>query len=363
MDRRSRIAAGALVWAALAACVQVAAGQGVEAYAFEDAGGEFGLGMAAVISNIWVGAFALTSIVFAVLGLAVAFQWPNPRCCCYRTRFSDLPNTGGAGRACCSLFTLNVGFLIAWMLMLAIMAVSRDVIRIAVCLGFVMLHGLAVGVFRWQFKRKGRPEYADAETGGGIGMAAMGRPLYHIPMTTATVGGEPVPGTWGTYPPPQQQQQPPAPPAGGAGAACAPAGAPPGAGGVAYPPAQQAMPPIYSFGGPSPYPPLFAAPAAQQPAAAAPYPGGLPASPYPQAPWQQQTAPAPAPPPQQQQQPQQPPQQQQPQQQTQPAAAVVPTIPPPPLASGDAADAPLASGRAPSGALPGAAPAGGEARR
>lgn len=120
-----------------------------------------------VISNIWIGAFALTSLSFAILGLSVAFQWPNPRCLCYRTHYSDLPvsllsrsctaccvvalmstgsraacryagSTGvqqqqqglcmttrrnhaphtqgqarGAARACCSLYTLNVGFLVS----------------------------------------------------------------------------------------------------------------------------------------------------------------------------------------------------------------------------------------------------------
>jgi hypothetical protein len=159
-----------------------------------------------VISSIWIGAFALTSITFALFGgcppplcsahrpahrgagprgatgpdpraplkgsappplspppgLSVAWQWPNPRCLCYKTPYSDLPVTGG-GRACCSLYTLNVGFLVAWMLMLAIMAVSRDVIRIAVCVGFVFLHGGAVAAFRYQFRRKGRPAYPEAE--------------------------------------------------------------------------------------------------------------------------------------------------------------------------------------------------------
>ncbi|KAI8475758.1 MAG: hypothetical protein J3K34DRAFT_403533 [Monoraphidium minutum] len=120
------------------------------------------MNIASVISNIWVGAFALTSIVFAIFGLAVAFQWPNPRCFCYRTPYSDLP-AAAAGRACCSLYTLNVGFCVAWILLLAIMAVSRDVTRIAVCVAFVVVHALAVGAFRLQFKRKGRPAYPEAE--------------------------------------------------------------------------------------------------------------------------------------------------------------------------------------------------------
>jgi hypothetical protein len=122
-----------------------------------------------VMSSVWISAFAICSLVFAISGLAVAYQWPNPRFCCYRTPYSDAP-ASGAGRACCSLYTLNVGFLVAWMLMLGVMAVSRDIARILVCAGFVLVHGTAVGALRWQYKRKGRPAYPETQmVRGGSG--------------------------------------------------------------------------------------------------------------------------------------------------------------------------------------------------
>jgi hypothetical protein len=85
-------------------------------------------------------------------------QWPNPRVCCYKTPYSDLPSAGA--RSCCSLYSLNVGFAVFWILVFAIMAISRDVPRLVACLCFGLMHVLVVVAFRNNFRRHGRPTYA-----------------------------------------------------------------------------------------------------------------------------------------------------------------------------------------------------------
>lgn len=57
---------------------------------------------------------------------------------------------------------------VAWMLILAIMAVSKDLIRIGACAAFVILHGATVAAFRYQFRKKGRPAYPEAEMVCGV---------------------------------------------------------------------------------------------------------------------------------------------------------------------------------------------------
>jgi hypothetical protein len=61
-------------------------------------------------------------------------------------------------RSCCSLYSLNLGFCVFWLLVFAIMIIARDVVRIVVCLCFCLVHTAVVVVFRLKFKRFGRPE-------------------------------------------------------------------------------------------------------------------------------------------------------------------------------------------------------------
>ena len=134
---------------------------------------------ATVVTNLWIGIFAVLSTVFGILGkwlnaaimhfqgrqlkvwclagMIVATQWPNPRICCYKTSFSDLPSR--VSRGCCSLYSLNVGFGIFWTLVFAIMAVARDIPRLVACLCFSLMHALVIFTFRAKFKRHGRPDY------------------------------------------------------------------------------------------------------------------------------------------------------------------------------------------------------------
>jgi hypothetical protein len=94
--------------------------------------------------------------------MVVATQWPNPRICCYKTPYSDLPSR--LARGCCSLYSLNVGFGIFWTLVFAIMAVARDIPRLVACLCFSLMHALVIFTFRAKFKRHGRPDYpSDSE--------------------------------------------------------------------------------------------------------------------------------------------------------------------------------------------------------
>lgn len=86
----------------------------------------------------------------------VALQWPNPRILCYKTAYSDMPSS--TARSCCSLYSLNLGFCVFWLLVFAIMIIARDVVRIVVCLCFCLVHTAVVVVFRLKFKRFGRPE-------------------------------------------------------------------------------------------------------------------------------------------------------------------------------------------------------------
>lgn len=89
-------------------------------------------------------------------GAIVAIQWPNPRILCYKTSYSDLPSS--SGRSCCSLYSLNLGFCVFWLLVFAIMVIARDLLRIIVCLSFALGHILIIVSFRMKFKRYGRPE-------------------------------------------------------------------------------------------------------------------------------------------------------------------------------------------------------------
>lgn len=86
----------------------------------------------------------------------MALQWPNPRILCYKTAYSDMPSS--TARSCCSLYSLNLGFCVFWLLVFAIMIIARDVVRIVVCLCFCLVHTAVVVVFRLKFKRFGRPE-------------------------------------------------------------------------------------------------------------------------------------------------------------------------------------------------------------
>lgn len=75
-------------------------------------------------------------------------QWPNPRILCYKTSYSDMPSNGNSARSCCSLYSLNLGFTVFWLLVFAIMVIARDVVRIIICLCFWVVHVLVVILFR-----------------------------------------------------------------------------------------------------------------------------------------------------------------------------------------------------------------------
>lgn len=153
---------------------------------------------ASVVTNLWIAAFAVTSALFGLLGAVVALQWPNPRILCYKTAYSDMPSS--TARSCCSLYSLNLGFCVFWLLVFAIMIIARDVVRIVVCLCFCLVHTAVVVVFRLKFKRFGRPERpygtndlvlsGPASGGGMVGAQpqAVGIPIYSIPMRTVVVG-------------------------------------------------------------------------------------------------------------------------------------------------------------------------------
>jgi hypothetical protein len=80
-------------------------------------------------------------------GAVVAAQWPNPRILCYKTSYSDMPSN--SLRSCCSLYSLNLGFTVFWLLVFAIMVIARDVVRIVICLCFWVVHVLVVIIFRY----------------------------------------------------------------------------------------------------------------------------------------------------------------------------------------------------------------------
>jgi hypothetical protein len=77
----------------------------------------------------------------------VAIQWPNPRILCYKTSYSDMPSN--SLRSCCSLYSLNLGFTVFWLLVFAIMVIARDVVRIIICLCFWIVHVAVVVLFRY----------------------------------------------------------------------------------------------------------------------------------------------------------------------------------------------------------------------
>jgi hypothetical protein len=79
-------------------------------------------------------------------GTVVALQWPNPRVFCYKTSYSDMPSN--SLRSCCSLYSLNLGFTVFWMLVFAIMVIARDIVRIIICLCFCLVHVMVVVIFR-----------------------------------------------------------------------------------------------------------------------------------------------------------------------------------------------------------------------
>lgn len=76
----------------------------------------------------------------------MALQWPNPRILCYKTSYSDMPSN--SLRSCCSLYSLNLGFTVFWLLVFAIMVIARDVVRIIICLCFWIVHVAVVVLFR-----------------------------------------------------------------------------------------------------------------------------------------------------------------------------------------------------------------------
>lgn len=76
----------------------------------------------------------------------MALQWPNPRILCYKTSYSDTPSN--STRSCCSLYSLNLGFTVFWLLVFAIMVIARDVVRIIICLSFWVVHVAVVLLFR-----------------------------------------------------------------------------------------------------------------------------------------------------------------------------------------------------------------------
>lgn len=80
----------------------------------------------------------------------MALQWPHPRVLCYKTRYSDMPSS--SLRSCCSLYSLNLGFTVFWLLVFAIMVIARDVVRIVVCLCFFVVHVAVVILFRWAWR-------------------------------------------------------------------------------------------------------------------------------------------------------------------------------------------------------------------
>jgi hypothetical protein len=106
------------------------------------------------VAAVYHSAFLLR--ICALAGAVVALQWPNPRILCYKTAYSDMPSS--TARSCCSLYSLNLGFCVFWLLVFAIMIIARDVVRIVVCLCFCLVHTAVVVVFRMKFKRFGRPE-------------------------------------------------------------------------------------------------------------------------------------------------------------------------------------------------------------
>jgi len=79
-------------------------------------------------------------------GAVVALQWPNPRILCYKTSYSDMPSN--SLRSCCSLYSLNLGFTVFWLLVFAIMVIARDMVRIIICLCFWIVHVAVVVIFR-----------------------------------------------------------------------------------------------------------------------------------------------------------------------------------------------------------------------
>eukprot|EP00879_Flechtneria_rotunda_P025992 GHRR01027662.1.p1 GENE.GHRR01027662.1~~GHRR01027662.1.p1 ORF type:complete len:241 (+),score=97.93 GHRR01027662.1:797-1519(+) len=110
-----------------------------------------------------------------------------------------MPSTNA--RSCCSLYSLNLGFCVFWLLVFAIMVIAKDVVRIVVCLCFCLVHISVVVVFRMKFKRFGRPErqytaetvisssHIESSPAGTQYRVATGIPIYNIPMQTVVVGG------------------------------------------------------------------------------------------------------------------------------------------------------------------------------
>ena len=55
----------------------------------------------------------------------MAYQWPDPHCWCYTVTLSDM----AAGRNCCSLYRVNLGYAALWLVFFVVTSVSRSIPR------------------------------------------------------------------------------------------------------------------------------------------------------------------------------------------------------------------------------------------
>uniref|UniRef100_A0A7R9YW80 Uncharacterized protein n=1 Tax=Chlamydomonas euryale TaxID=1486919 RepID=A0A7R9YW80_9CHLO len=161
---------------------------------------------AAIIGYVVVGIFAALSLYMVVTGVMVAIQWPHPRFFCYNMPYSDTPRNN----TCCSVYRMNFSLVILWVIFFVVSAIGRSVIRLSVCLAFVVVHVVVIALLRYRFNTAldrlptdlpapapmvptANPVVMDPMSWWHVQPSASrptpGMPVYNIPMTTAVVGG------------------------------------------------------------------------------------------------------------------------------------------------------------------------------
>ncbi|GIL43323.1 hypothetical protein Vafri_1105 [Volvox africanus] len=86
------------------------------------------------------GLFVLASVSTCVLGIIVTLQWPNPRICCYRTPYADIPTSESFG--CCALHRVNIGFSVTWLALLVLLVLALVVYLIAAAAVLAFIHAV-----------------------------------------------------------------------------------------------------------------------------------------------------------------------------------------------------------------------------
>ncbi|GLI68830.1 hypothetical protein VaNZ11_013372 [Volvox africanus] len=150
------------------------------------------------------GLFVLASVSTCVLGIIVTLQWPNPRICCYRTPYADIPTSESLG--CCALHRVNIGFSVTWLALLVLLVLALVVYLIAAAAVLALIH--AVIAYRLIKQLKMAPQSSPPNqialaidirhvmgglvTGVAVdcplpGVPVPGIPVINVPMTVALV--------------------------------------------------------------------------------------------------------------------------------------------------------------------------------